>query len=179
MKKLVLFALLIFSVSIVYSQTQKVLFYGYIEEGNVNTMFEKSKERPPSVDGVLVTISSNGEEISSFTNRKSGFYSIVLEAGKNYNVSFAKESFITKNFTIDASGIPDKEFESSFKLVTDIAMFPMMDVEEINTLSAAPVAKCKYSADKNKMVWDMDYAKIAFDHFLRITGAEENYTSQN
>lgn len=162
-----------------YSQTQKVLFYGYIEEGNVNTMFEKSKERPPSVDGVTVTISANGEEISSFTNRKSGFYSIILEAGKNYNVCFSKESFIPKNFTIDTSTIPDKEFDSSFKLVTDIALFPMMDVEEINTLCAAPVAKCNYDSEKNKIVWDMDYAKIAFDHFLRITGAENNYTSQN
>jgi len=175
MKRTLLTFMLLAMVSSIYALTPKILFYGYVEEGNIERMFAKN-ETPPKLNNVQVTVTQGNEEIKVVKNRKTGFYSVILETGISYQVKFEKEGFITKIFEIDGSTIPDGDFEESFKMFTDITLFPRTNAEEEHTLWSSPVAKCSFQYETKRLVWDMRYARIAFDHFLRVAGVKDNFT---
>lgn len=157
-----------------FAVSPKILFYGYVVEGDINTMYSKS-QTPTMLSEVRVTVFDGKEEIKVMKNRKTGFYSLILQPGKDYKVKFEKEGFITKIFQIDGSDIPNGDFDEAFKMFTDVTLFPKMNAIDEHTLSSAPVARCKFHDDTKKLVWDMQYARIAFDHFLRVAGVKDNF----
>ena len=175
MKRILLTFTLLAIVSSIYAMTPKILFYGYVEEGNIEKMFDKN-EASPKLDNVQVTVTQGNEKIKVVENRKTGFYSVILETGLSYQVKFEKEGFITKIFEIDGSAITGGDFDKSFKMFTDITLFPRTNAEEEHTLWSAPVAKCSFQCETKSLVWDMRYARIAFDHFLRVAGVKDNLT---
>ena len=175
MKKTILTLLLFGGVlSSMLAVSPKILFYGYVVEGDISTMFNKSIESP-ALDGVMVTVLDGENEMRAVPNRTTGFFNLILDPGKKYTVKFEKEGYIPKLFQIDGSDIPEQDFEEGFKMFTDVTLFPDMDVPNVETLSKSPVAKCEFDNKQQKLIWDMDYAKIAFDHFLRVTGAEREF----
>jgi hypothetical protein len=177
MKHLILSAIFIFSASVLMAFTPKIHFYGYIVEGDFETIFNKNKQDTPSLDEVWVEVTSEGEIVKTMQNRTTGFFSLILECGKKYQVSFRCHGYISKTFEIDGTKVPEKDFSEAFKLFTDITLFPVGGIEDTTLLTKAPVARCQFDTKRNNMTWDMDYAKIAFDHFLRVTGAERNFAT--
>jgi hypothetical protein len=175
MKRTLLSLILLAVTCSIYAVSPKILFYGYVVEGNIETMFDKG-DSPERLDNVSVSVFHGKEEIKAIQNRKTGFYSLILETGKTYIVKFEKEGFISKIFQIDGSNIPQGEFEEAFKMFTDVTLFPKMNAVDEHTLSSAPVAKCKFNNDAQKLVWDMQYARIAFDHFLRVFAVKDNFS---
>jgi hypothetical protein len=157
--------------------TPKIHFYGYVIEGDFETMFVKNKVEMLSLNEVWVEVISEGEIVKTFQNRNTGFFSLILECGKKYEVSFRRFGYISKTIEIDGSNVPQKEYSAAFKLFTDITLFPAAQVADVYKLTMAPVARCKFNTRRNNMSWDMDYAKIAFDHFLWVTGVRRNFAA--
>lgn len=179
MKHLVLSTLLICASTLLMAFTPKIHFYGYVMEGDLETIFQKNKAQDQTLNEVWVEVTCDGEVLRTMQNRQTGFFSLILEVGKRYEVSFRRHGFITKTFEIDGSEVPQKDFSEAFKLFTDITLFKDLPMEDVKTLSSAPVARCKFNDKRNNMSWDMDYAKIAFDHFLRVTGVDKGYALRN
>lgn len=161
-----------------HAMPSKILVYGYIEEGNLETLLGNKRSFPTRLADVHIVIRSEGEIIEKKVNRASGFYSFVLSPGKRYSVSFEAEGFFSKCVDFNAIDAPLEEQETSFKMFTDIMLFERIPIEDDSTFTKAPMAKCEFDQEKNRMVWDMDYAKIAFDHFMRITGFENDFITE-
>jgi hypothetical protein len=170
MKKIIFTLAVLLTVTAAQAIQPKVLFYGYVIEGDVDAIFERTEKASNSLDAVVIDLLDEEGVLKTWTNRKTGFYSVVLDPGKKYTVRFARPGYITKSFEIDTRDVPSKDYEEAFKMFTDVTLFPSRNFPDEHTLSTAPVAKCKFDAHRERLMWDMDYAKIAFDHFLRITG---------
>lgn len=150
------------------AELPKVLLYGNVIDSEiVDIIVPKTEEAPDEyVDQVIVTAVCKGDTISSKVNRATGFYSLVLESGKKYSVSFKKEGYITKNFVIDATEVTYTDKKKSFKMFTDVTLFQVPDKGDFKSFEERPMAKCTYVSDKERMEWDMEFAKLAFDHFM-------------
>ncbi|MFT4679252.1 MAG: hypothetical protein ACI84C_002056 [Flavobacteriales bacterium] len=178
MKQLLLFTAIVFLATAMHAMPSKILVYGYVEEGNLDALFGNKRSFPTRLDDVHITISCDGEILNEKVNRTSGFYSFVLTPGKKYSVSFSAEGFFPKCVDFNTIEAPLGEQESSFKMFTDIMLFERIPIEDDSIFTKAAMAKCEFDPTKNRMVWDMNYAKIAFDHFMRITGYEKDFITQ-
>ena len=175
MKRILLTLAIMASISSTYAITPKILFYGYVEQGNIETLIAKN-ETSPRLSQVEVTVNHGNEEVRAVKNRKTGFYSLILDVGKTYQVKFEKEGFITKIFEIDGSNIPEGNYDEAFKMFTDIKLFPITNAEDEQTLWSRPVAKCSFQAKTKSLVWDKEYAQVAFDNSLQIAAIKNDLT---
>ncbi|MFT4779544.1 MAG: hypothetical protein ACI80P_001791 [Flavobacteriales bacterium] len=154
----------------------KVLLYGNVIDSQIQEVISPQENKPTTfVDHVMVTVICAKDTISMKPNRNTGFYSVVLESGKKYSVTFSKEGYISKSFTIDASNVDAIENKKSFKMFTDVSLFQLPKESDFSSCEKRPMAKCVYVPAKERMEWDMDYAKLAFDHFL--SSVKQNSTA--
>lgn len=164
---------LIFSIGILIttlanaSDLPKVLLYGSVSEGNTEDVLSPgSPESATFVKDVMITVTCGEEIVSEYSNRQTGFYSVILESGKKYKVSFHKDGFITKNFEIDAESVLPSDNKKSFKMYTDVTLFSKPEKGDFSSYDRLPVAKCNFNPEKDRMEWNMEYARMAFNHFV-------------
>lgn len=154
----------------------KVLLYGNVIDSQVDDVITpREKSETKFVDHVTITVTCADDTLSVKPNRNTGFYSIVLESGKKYNVTFSKEGYISKNFTVDATEVNVLENKKSFKMFTDVTLFQVPGQGDFSSVANRPMAKCIYVSDKERMEWDMGFARLAFDHFL--SSVKQNSTA--
>ena len=171
MKKFTLSLLLILVWALSWAAEGKVLFYGYVTEGDLQQVIAPSKKaETKTLNEVTLNLYEDGELTKSLNNRKSGFYAFILKAGKDYQIEFVKEGFIPKKVSIKASEIPDKNYDEAFKMFTDITLFPEMEGKDFTDYSKRIIAMCKYNKEKDRMAWDMEYAQGVWGIFLDLTG---------
>jgi hypothetical protein len=150
------------------AQASKVLLYGYIEQGDYDKLSSKKFQQPaPVLDEVTIEVTSNNEKVQTRVNRESGFYAVVLEAGVKYDVKFMKDGFLDKIFEVDIADIPDDEYDESFKMFIDVALFPEIPGADMTKFETTPMALCKYNTVRDKIIWDMGHAKRSFDEFVK------------
>ena len=150
----------------------KILLYGYVIEGNVDELFaqKQKKQAPTFMKDVRIQVFENDSVVRDFTNRNSGFYALVLEAGKDYEVSFSHSGHIEKRVFIEGAQIPDKEYEQAFKMFTDITLFPKIENVNTDEYGSKVIARCVFNEGKERMMWDMPYAQNAFNEFIEMAG---------
>ncbi|WP_306644114.1 hypothetical protein [Sanyastnella coralliicola] len=167
MKKLTLSILLALIVSVASATLPKVLFYGNVIAGDIGDIVAPTEKVDETfMNGVMVTIECEGEVIREYANRSTGFYSVILDSGKKYMVTFSKDGFISKRFEINTEAVVPLE-KKSFKMYTDVTLFEKPDKGDFSAYEKQPVAKCKYNNTKQRLDWDMDYARMAFNHFVK------------
>jgi len=152
------------------AQTPQVLFYGYVEEGifdNPNSSKKKKKERAPDkLSGVKIYV-YDGDSVANVVNaRETGFYAILLNAGKKYRVTFEKEGFFCKSFEMDCRDAKFPETDAALKCLTDVSMFKKVEDDDLLSLCRVPYAKCNYQ--NGEMVWDMEYTARAREKFYEL-----------
>ena len=172
MKKLNLSLFFILLTALCFAGNAKVLIYGYVIEGNVNQILKTDKKiESVNLEDVKIYLFKNGELIKEMNNRKTGFYSLILPVGAAYEIMFERKGYISKKVQILTEEVPDKDYNEAFKMVTDISLFPEMDGKDLNNFSQQVIAKCNYNSSKDRMDWDMAYAREAFGKFLELLGA--------
>lgn len=151
----------------------KVLLYGYVTQGNLENVTAPKKKGvvEEHLNDVTIILYEDGKEIKTMKNRQTGFYSVVLESGKNYQLAFQRDGFISKRVSVEASEIPEKNYDEAFKMFTDITLFPEMEGKDFSKYSKRIIAKCVYNKSKDRMAWDMDYAREVWGLFLEMSGA--------
>ncbi|MEO0403611.1 MAG: hypothetical protein AAF193_01945 [Bacteroidota bacterium] len=175
MKKFTLSLLLIFVWACSWAAQGKVLFYGYVTEGDLQEVVAPSKKaETKTLNEVTLNLFEDGELTKTLNNRNSGFYAFILKAGKDYEVEFVKKGFITKKVSIKAAEIPNKEYDEAFKMFTDITLFPEMEGKDFTDYSKRIIARCMYNSEKDRMSWDMEYAQGVWGIFLDMTGVLTN-----
>lgn len=158
------------------AELPKVLLYGNVIDSQIDEVISpREKSETKFVDNVTITVTCADDTLSVKPNRNTGFYSIVLESGKKYNVTFSKEGYISKNFTVDATEVNGVEKRKSFKMFTDVTLFQVPEQGDFSSVANRTMAKCVYVSQKERMEWDMDFAKLAFDHFL--SSVKQNSTA--
>ena len=167
MKTILSTLLLALAFSVQASDLPKVLLYGSVTEGAPEAVLSPSDTSVNTfVKEVLITVTCEDEVISQYTNRSTGFYSVILESGRNYTVSFSKDGFISKSFEIKTDEVVPLEKKKSFKMYTDVTLFTKPNKGDFSSYEKLPVAKCNYNDEKERMEWDMEYARMAFNHFV-------------
>ncbi|MGB0424988.1 MAG: hypothetical protein ACPGED_11705 [Flavobacteriales bacterium] len=171
MKKLNLSLFFILLAAWCFAGNAKVLIYGYVTEGNVNQIIKTDKKAETvNLEGVKIFLYQNGELVKEMNNRNTGFYSLILPTGSTYEIMFERKGYISKKVQILTEDVPDKQYDEAFKMITDISLFPEMEGKDLSDFSQQVVAKCKYNLGKDRMSWDMVYAREAFGKFLDLSG---------
>ncbi|HEY8403656.1 MAG TPA: hypothetical protein VIK71_03510 [Flavobacteriales bacterium] len=152
------------------AQTPQILFYGYVEEGvfeNPNSTKKRKKEKAPEkLSGVKIYV-YEGDSVTNIVNaRETGFYAILLNAGKRYRVTFEKEGFFCKSFEMDCRDAKFPETDAALKCLTDVSMFKKIEDDDLLSLCRIPYAKCSYQ--NGEMVWDMEYTARAREKFYEL-----------
>ncbi|MEZ4800702.1 MAG: hypothetical protein R2809_13190 [Flavobacteriales bacterium] len=93
MKKLVTTLVTFFICAQLFAQQAQVMFYGYVEQGQIestSTSSKKKKKSAPKLAQVKMYVYSGSEIISTADVRETGFFATVLPAGKSYHIVFEK-----------------------------------------------------------------------------------------
>lgn len=174
MKALTLSIVLALVATFSQASLPKVLFYGNVVDGKVTDLIApEDKVEENYIDGVTITVSCEGEVIREYNNRSTGFFSVILEGGKNYMVTFSKEGYISKRFQLNSEEVVPID-KKSFKMYTDVTLFTKPREGDFSAYEKQPAAKCKYNDKKQRMEWDMDYARMAFNHFVNTVKSLES-----
>lgn len=172
MRSLFLSLVLCFSITS-WANTPKLLFYGYVVEGSFevpDATKNKKENMTPTLSDVCVQVYVGDSIYKEVHNRNTGFYAIVLECGRDYEVAFTKMGYVSKRFKLCPTQIPASGIKKSFKLFTDVTLFQNDETINLDQYSSVPVAICSFNPSKKRMVWDMDYAQQAMDEFLKLKG---------
>ncbi len=152
------------------AQTPQVLFYGYIEEGifdNPQVSKKRKKERTPEkLAGVKIYVYDGDSVINTVNARETGFYALLLNAGRRYRVTFEKEGYFCKSFEMDCRNASFPETDAALKCLTDVSMFKKVEDDDLLSLCRVPYAKCNFQ--KGEMVWDMEYTARAREKFYEL-----------
>ena len=172
MKALVLSFTLMFLASTAWCGNAKILLYGYVTQGNLEHVVAPKKKGivEEYLNDVTITLYEDGKKIKTIKNRQTGFYSVILKSGKNYQLAFQRDGFICKRISVEAAEIPKKNYKEAFKMFTDIAHFPEIEGKDFTKYSKSVIAKCVYNKSKDRMAWDMNYAREVWGLFLEMSG---------
>lgn len=171
MKYLLLVFTSIGMLSTALAQSPTILFYGNVITSKVEEVLQdedKKKNKDQTLGEVDILIFKNDSLTSSIKNRSTGFYSIMLEAENNYQIVFSKDGYISKKFEFNTTNVQVASDVKSLKLLTDVTLFEKPENADFTAFSKRPVARCVFNQERGRMEWDMDYARQAFDQFLRL-----------
>lgn len=168
------FLLVLTSCSIISSniaQMPTVLFYGTVTSNKVEEVLQEEeikKRKDHELGGVEILIYRNDTLASTIQNRSTGFFSVMLEPNNRYHIVFSKEGYISKKFEFRTENIQVESDVKSLKLLTDVTLFETPANADFTAFSKRPVARCSFNAERGRMEWDMNYARLAFDQFIRL-----------
>lgn len=171
MKNFLLISTLCLSFLWSHAQTPQVLFYGYIEEGVLqdpagDVKKKKREKAPDKIKDVKIFVYSEGELVTSVNGRETGFYAVLLNAGKRYMVTFEKDGFFCKSFEIDCTALEYPDTDAAMKVLTDVSLFKQVDDASLLSLCKVPFAKCAYA--DGEMKWDIEYTEKAKEKFYDL-----------
>lgn len=173
---------LCFAIYAAQAQNVSVLFYGNITDNSLSEVLN-IKEKPSKetfLDSVWVEVYANDSLVKSFYNRHTGFYNVTLETENLYNVVFSKPGYITKRFAIDTRNVHVAPEIASLKMLTDVSLFRAPEQPgNLTSYSKRPVAKCSFNEERNRLEWDMAFAREAFDQFLRLARETSQSTASS
>lgn len=179
MKTLIISLLFVTTSALHATELPTVLLYGNVIGSEVKDLLEpKSGDQSTFVTDVTITIrNGDNEVIKEYMNRPTGFYSVILEGGQDYTVSFSKKGYIQKSVEINAADLEPLEKQKSFKLLTDITLFAQPKTGDFSAFARQPMARCIYNDSRKRLEWDMQYARIAFNKFVERARATQERTA--
>jgi hypothetical protein len=171
MKKLSVLAIFMLLGLWTLAQEPQVLFYGYVEEGvfddpDASAKKKKKEKLPEKLKGVKIFIYENDSLMNTVQARETGFYAVLLDAGKKYRVTFEKEGFFCKCFELDCRDVQYPDTDAAMKCLTDVSLFKKVEDDDLLSLCKVPYAKCSYK--DGDMVWDLDYTARAKEKFYEL-----------
>lgn len=160
MKTLLTFFLVISLGEVLCAQKAKVMFYGYTEAGSIHAEQEQKRAKKPlKIADVTVNVFCQDSLISTIKSRDTGFYAVLLEAGKEYKVVFEKEGYHCKSFQLNCTKVMASESEQAIKCLTDISLYPKKENQELIDLCTTPFAMAQFDCTTGNMEWNMDYTE--------------------
>ncbi len=182
MQTTILFTLLFLSAALNAADLPKVLLYGNVIHGEVEHVLqpENRNQQDQMVTDVMISVhNEDGEVILEYSNRPTGFYSIILDGGQNYTVTFSKDGFIQKKLEVRTDNFMPLEKRKSFKMATDITLFKRPEKGNFSPFERQPVARCTYDEERERLEWDMNYARTAFNQFVEAARRFGQQTALN
>jgi hypothetical protein len=110
------------------------------------------------IKGAMVLVKRDGHSQDLVVTRSDGRYSIQLERGSEYEVTYTANGQVAKRVLVSTKGAPAHLDVPFLTMDVDISLFP-----PLKNLSAAlfdqPLGKAQYSSQVKNMVWDEKYGK--------------------
>jgi hypothetical protein len=160
-------------------ETPQCLFYGYAEEGQFENPDapKRKRERPPhKLESVKIYVYIGETLLSTQEARESGFYALLLDAGKRYRVVFEKEGYFCKCIELDCQEVVFPSNEASLKCLADISLFRKVEDDGLLNLCKYPFARCAFNTETKEMEWDMEYTDRTKQKFYQL--AEPYYLAE-
>lgn len=170
MKRAFLTLTLALAVCSMWAEGSRVLLYGYIVEGDFESILDDkpSKAEPSPIEQVSIHIVVGDSTIKTISNRNTGFYSVVLPGGADYRIKFCKGGFLPKTFVINAEDLPGQAKNEAYKLFTDVTLYPETKAATADLVGSLVTAKCHFDGKKKKLMWDIPHAVDAFERFMTL-----------
>jgi hypothetical protein len=148
------------------SPDSQILLYGNVFGNKIDVLLNDGSPSLDALSGVRVLITSEGKVYHDQYSPTNGKYAAVLDAGKNYVVTFSKSGYLTRTITVDASGLAAQTKTEVVRLYADVTLFTTNDVLAESAFEHAPFAHASYHANFGRMQFDADYRRSAFEAFL-------------
>jgi outer membrane protein OmpA-like peptidoglycan-associated protein len=160
-----------------FRQFQNITIQGAVQDAD-------SKE--PLSAYIKITDANTSETITSFSNNPSdGYYSIVLSAGRAYNLEVKKEDFSSALFYYDLRGIEEyQEFEQNINLFqTAHMMVNIYDIELYDPLPSTIIVKNSRGIKIDELItsgqeWKTKVA-LPIGNFYTLEIQSENFKSKS
>lgn len=159
--------LLLLVVSFSYS-APKILFHGYIEGWNIESLNDKTYV-PNMLEAVSIVVRKGNDVVKTTKSRSTGYYWLLLEPGENYTITFNVEGHFSKVFEVLLENVATSDFEESQKMITDIMMFQVRPVKDKDHLENTVSARCKYVPELKKLHWDAEYSALMKEELLDLS----------
>jgi len=109
------------------------------------------------LDGTKVVVYRNGQKDRAITNNLSKF-SLELDLGQNYELSFEKDGFVTKKLSFDTRAPAEAIANGFTPFEFAVSLFKQYD--DVNTVVFnQPVGMIRYDATLDDFDYDTDYTK--------------------
>src|SRR6056297_1255818 len=106
--------------------------------------------------GVKVTVTQEGKKLQSVRTGGEGLFTLEMDIGNTYTITFSKDEFVSKKLFVDA-GLPERkggDWQVEFSLGL-FKMYPGLDVSALDN----PVTKIKYIEDERGFGYDRIYTE--------------------
>ena len=135
----------------VCGQNQSGITYDIIAKGVV---LDETTGDP--IKGAMVIVRRDGLSQDLVVTNAQGAYSLQLERGSQYDISYSASGQVPKRVSISTKGAPAKLDVPTLTMTVDINLFP-----KVNDLSMAlfekPLGKAQYDSKSRNFVWDEAY----------------------
>lgn len=148
------------------SPDSQILLYGNVFGNEIDVLLNDGSPSLDALAGVDVLISSDGVVFHHQSSQSNGKYAAVLEAGKQYVVTFKKSGFLTRSFTIDTVGLAALTKTEVVRLYADVTLFTTNNALPESTFENEPFAHAAYNDNHGKMEFDSDFRRSAFEAFV-------------
>lgn len=108
--------------------------------------------------GTMVLVSRDGHSEDLIMPRGNGKYSLELERGHAYELTYTAPGQVAKRVTIDTHGAPPLLDVPSITMTVDITLFPPVEGMD-QKLFQEPMGKASYKHSVRNIVWDKAYGE--------------------
>jgi hypothetical protein len=166
MKTLALFIGSLISIGSWGSPDSQILLYGNVFGNEIDVLLHDGTPSLDALSGVQVLITSDGITFHDQSSQTNGKYAAVLDAGKQYLVTFKKHGYLTRSFTVDALGLASQTKTEVVRLYADVTLFTTNNILAESTFEDEPFAHAAYHSNHGRMEFDSDFRRGAFEAFL-------------
>jgi hypothetical protein len=166
MKTLALFIGTLISIGSWGSPESQILLYGNVFGNQIDVLLSDGSPSLDALSGVHVLITSEGITYHDQSSQSNGKYAAVLDAGKQYLVTFKKAGYLTRTFTVDSAGLAAQNKTEVVRLYADVTLFTTNSILPESSFEDEPFAHAAYRANHGRMEFDSDFRRRAFEAFL-------------
>jgi hypothetical protein len=125
-----------------------VLVYGTVK---------RLSDRAP-LEGAWVVVQRNGVKVAQLVTDSAGRYEVHLDYDEVYRLYYMQGGMVTKNVTIDISGIPAPVRYGGHGMSIDVTLFQAYPCLDVSALEE-PIGKAHYEPADSTISWDIGYTE--------------------
>lgn len=110
------------------------------------------------VQGAWVVVQRNGLKVAQLVTDSAGRYEVNLEYDEVYRLFYMQGGMVTKNVTIDITGIPAAERYGGHGMSIDVTLFQAYPCLDMSALEE-PIGKARYEPADSTISWDIGYTE--------------------
>ena len=138
----------------------------------------KLGKKEEKLEGAVVTLYKNGNQVQQKITGKNGKYDFVLEPDNEYEVVYSKAGYSSKKITLNTKNVPSDRGKYGFSpQPIDIVLFEKPTKPEVaakvDAILSKPIGKFYYDPKQQDFGWEKLYTKSIQDEMEELAKIQE------